>query len=281
MRRAPSALAVLIFLCGGGTPLRSEAGPWSGEASFWTAAEPVRIVHRIVPAGASGAEASRAMNRMEWMASSAPGLSTPAAAGQAPAPGDQAASAPAPPPPSRAADVLKFLAGGATGLCAHEAGHLAFDYTFDAGPGVRRVSFGPLPFFAITHDPLSPRREFTVSSAGFWVQELGNEILLTARPQLRGEHAPMAKGLLAFNVLTSMAYAGAAIAHAGPPERDTRSMAIFLGVDESAVGAMLLAPAVLDAVRYYRPAARWAMWASRGAKVATVLLVMRKGRTQD
>jgi len=279
--RTPTALGVLLLVCGGSTPLPSAAAPSSGEAAFWTAAEPVRIVHRIVPAGTTGAEASRAMDRMPWRESTAPGLTTPAAAGQALAPGDQAASAPAPAPPSRAADVLKFLAGGAFGLCAHEAGHLAFDYTFDAGPGVRRVSFGPLPFFAITHDPLSPRREFTVSSAGFWVQELGNEILLTARPQLRGEHAPMAKGLLAFNVLTSMAYAGAAIAHAGPPERDTRSMAIFLGVDESAVGAMLLAPAVLDAVRYYRPAARWAMWASRGAKVATVLLVMRKGRTQD
>ena len=85
----------------------------------------------------------------------------------------------------------------------------------------------------------------------------------------------MAKGLLAFNIVTSMAYAGAAIAHAGPPERDTRGIAISLGVDESAVGAMLLVPAVLDAVRYYRPAARWARWASRGAKVAAVLLVIR------
>ena len=35
-----------------------------------------------------------------------------------------------------------------------------------------------------------------------------------------------------------MAYAGAAIAHAGPPERDTRGIAISLGVDESAVGAV-------------------------------------------
>jgi hypothetical protein len=206
------------------------------------------------------------------------GAPRPSAAGQAPALDGQAA-APADPAPSRAADVAKFLAGGAIGLCAHEAGHLAFDYTFGAEPGIRKVNFGPLPFFAITHEPLSPRREFTVSSAGFWVQALGNEILLTARPQLRGEHAPMAKGLLAFNVLTSMAYAGAAIAHAGPPERDTRSMALFLGVDESAVGAMLLAPAVLDTVRYYRPAARWATWASRGVKVATVLLVMRKSGT--
>ncbi len=175
------------------------------------------------------------------------------------------------------ADAATFVAGAAIGFCAHEAGHLLFDYTFDANPGIKKVSFGPLPFFAITHDPISPRREFTVSSAGFWVQELGNEILLSTRPQLRSEHRPMAKGLLAFNVLTSVAYAGGAMAHAGPPERDTRSMAVFLGIDEAAVGAILLAPAVLDTVRYYRPNARWATWASRVVKVGMVVLVVKKG----
>jgi hypothetical protein len=190
------------------------------------------------------------------------------------APGTTTAS---PSTADRAAEVAKFLAGGAIGLVAHEAGHLAFDYTFDAGPGVKKVTFGPLPFFAITHEPLSPRREFTVASAGFWVQQLGNEILLTARPGLRGARAPMAKGLFAFNVLTSMAYAGGAFAQAGPPERDTRTMAAFLGVDEAAVGAMLLAPAVLDAVRYYRPNAAWAKWASRAAKIGMVVLVVKKG----
>jgi hypothetical protein len=186
-------------------------------------------------------------------------------------------SAPAPAAAGNlAADIAKFLAGGAIGLVAHEAGHLAFDYTFDASPGVKKVSFGPLPFFAITHEPLSPRREFTVASAGFWVQQLGNEILLTARPGLRATHAPMAKGLLAFNVITSVAYAGGAFAHAGPPERDTRTMALVLGVDEAVVGAMLLGPAVLDTVRYYRPQASWAKWASRAAKVAMVVLVAKR-----
>jgi hypothetical protein len=35
--------------------------------------------------------------------------------------------------------------------------------------------------------------------------------------------------------------------------------------------------AVLDTVRYYRPNARWAAWASRVVKVGMVLLVVRKG----
>jgi len=175
-------------------------------------------------------------------------------------------------------DVARFLAGGVVGLVAHEAGHVAFDYVFDAAPGVKRVHFGPLPFFAITHQPMSPRREFTVASAGFWVQQLGNEVLLSARPNLRRTHAPMAKGVFAFNVITSLAYAAGAFSHVGPPERDTRTMALFLGVDEAAVGAMLLGPAVLDSVRYCRPDATWAKWASRAAKVGMVILVVRRGR---
>ena len=55
-----------------------------------------------------------------------------------------------------------------------------------------------------------------ISSAGFWVQHGTNEWLLTRRPNLRRERAPFAKGVLAFNVLASMAYAGAALARTGP-----------------------------------------------------------------
>src|SRR5919199_3998635 len=100
------------------------------------------------------------------------------------------------------ADTVKFLAGGALGLGMHETGHLLFDEIFDAHPRVKGVHFGPFPFFAITHRPdLSPRREFTVSSAGFWVQQATNEWILTRHPNLRDEHAPLTKGLLTFNVL--------------------------------------------------------------------------------
>src|SRR4051812_12599005 len=114
-------------------------------------------------------------------------------------------------PPSdehRALDTVKFLAGGAAGLAIHETGHLIFDTVFDAGPGLKGVTFGPLPFFAITHrGDVSPRREFAISSAGFWMQELSSEWLLTKRPGLRETSAPVAKGLLAFNVLNSVGYA--------------------------------------------------------------------------
>jgi hypothetical protein len=168
---------------------------------------------------------------------------------------------------------LKFVGGAAVGLVAHEGGHLVFDALFDANPHVKTVHFGPFPFFAITHADVSARQEFVISSAGFWVQEGVDEILLTTRPGLRHERAPFTKGVLAFNVLASVGYAGAAFAHAGPAERDTRSMAVSLGVDEAWIGALILAPALLDAYRYFHPEARWAAWASRGVKIGSVLLV--------
>jgi hypothetical protein len=169
-----------------------------------------------------------------------------------------------------------FLAGGLAALAAHESGHLLFDGVFDVHPGVKKVSFHGVPFFAITHDVgLSTRREFVIDSAGFWVQEAANEAILTRRPNLHRERAPFTKGLVAFNVLASVAYAGTAFARTGPVERDTRGMADSLRWKEPYVGLLILVPAVLDAVRFYRPDARWAVWGSRGAKFAGVVLVLR------
>jgi hypothetical protein len=194
----------------------------------------------------------------------------------------QSSSADLPPSPAssdehRVIQSVKFLAGGALGLAVHESGHLLFDTVFDADARLQKVTFGPFPFFAITHrGDVSPRREFTISSAGFWMQDGSSEWLLTRRPALRKERAPVAKGLLAFNVLNSTGYAFVAFARAGPFERDTRGIADSVGIDERAIGALILAPAALDAIRYYNPDARWAKWASRAVKVGSVLLVVRR-----
>jgi hypothetical protein len=176
---------------------------------------------------------------------------------------------------NRVTSTVSFLGGAAVGLAAHEAGHLLFDGIFDANPGIKRVSFGGIPFFAITHDTMSRRKEFIIDSAGFWVQEATNEILLTGRPNLRKEHAPFTKGVFAFNVLVSVGYAGAAFGRVGPAERDTRGMAESLGWKEPYVGLLILVPAVLDIVRYYNPDARWATWGSRAAKIGGVALIAR------
>jgi hypothetical protein len=188
----------------------------------------------------------------------------------------EAARADSPPGVNRAASLGWFVAGAVVGLGAHEGGHLAFDVLFDADPGLKRVDFHGVPFFAITHrSGLPPGREFTIASAGFWAQHAGSEWLLTRRPRLRHERAPLAKGVLAFNVLASAAYAGAAFARTGPAERDTRGMGDAAGVDERWIGAVVLAPAVLDAWRYYRPGSRRAVWLSRAAKIGGVLLVVK------
>ena len=190
------------------------------------------------------------------------------------------AQQPPPAAPQRlsAADLAKFLAGAALGLGLHESGHVVLDVAFGASPGVRKVSAGFIPFFAITHHDVSPVREFAISSAGFWVQHATSEALLSRRPDLRSEHAPIAKGLLAFNVLTSVMYAGTAFVRHGPVQRDTRGMAISAGVPEPWIGVSLLVPATLDGARYFRPRSPWLRWTSRASKVAGAMLIVKAAR---
>lgn len=176
----------------------------------------------------------------------------------------------------RASTIAKFLAGGALGLAAHEGAHLVFNGIFDADPRLKRVDFHGIPFFAITpRADVSRRQAFVIASAGFWAQHATNEWILSRRPGIRGERAAVAKGVLAFNILASAAYAGAAFARTGPPERDTRGMAVGSQTDERIIGALVLAPAVLDAWRYYEPDRAWLKWTSRAVKVGTVFLVLR------
>jgi hypothetical protein len=192
---------------------------------------------------------------------------------------DLAQAAPEAQPSNNAAGgkgVTSFLAGGVLGLGAHEAGHLLANVVSGEKPGLRKVDFHGIPFFAVTHrSGLPPRREFVIASAGFWVQHAENEWLLGRRPNLHHARAPLAKGVFTFNVLTSVAYSGVAFARAGPVERDTRGMAAASRIDERWIGALVLAPAVLDAWRYFHPDAKWAAWMSRGVKVGMVVMVIR------
>jgi 23S rRNA maturation-related 3'-5' exoribonuclease YhaM len=116
-----------------------------------------------------------------------------------------------------AGDVAQFLLGGALGLGLHESGHVIAGAAFGANPGIKGIRYGFIPFFAITHDPVSPAREYTISAAGFWVQSLTSEWLLTRRPNLRDAHAPIAKGALAFDVLASAVYGVAEWPTSGRP----------------------------------------------------------------
>jgi hypothetical protein len=172
--------------------------------------------------------------------------------------------------------VLPFLGGAATAFVAHELSHVAADVAFGAQVSFKRVEFHGIPFFAVEHRAtVSRRQEYVISSAGFWSQHASSEWLLTRHPSLRTEHAPFAKGVLAFNVLTSTGYALAAFAETGPAERDTRSIAVGARLREPTVGVLILAPAALDVWRYYHPGQPAAVWVSRGIKIGLLALVTR------
>jgi hypothetical protein len=170
----------------------------------------------------------------------------------------------------------KVLLGGAAGLGIHESGHLIADWAFNEKVTIKKVDWKGIPFFALSHAPdLSPRREYVVSSGGFWAQYLYSEQILTHHPHLKDERSPFLKGMLTFHVVTSLVYAGAALAETGPIERDTRGMASSRRISERWIGVMVLAPSILDTYRYFNPDARWAAWASRASKMGTVLIVIK------
>ena len=177
--------------------------------------------------------------------------------------------------------VLRFLGGGAAGLVVHEAGHIATGLAMGADPGFKRLDYGFIPFFAITHDTVSRRREYLISSSGFHAQHLANELLLRRGSRaggLRASDGAFRKGWLTFNVATSAVYTAAAIGRFGAPERDTLGMARFAGdagVPEPVIGVMILVPAALDGVRYLCDDPAWARWTSRAVKTGLLLIAVR------
>ena len=174
--------------------------------------------------------------------------------GQEPVP--QAAPVPVP-DESRKAAFAKFLAGAAVGAGLHEAGHLA--------AGWKRYD-------------VSRRRAVATTSAGFWAQYLTSETVLTRHPQLRSERSSFLKGVIAFHLVTSAGYTVLAMTQSGPPGRDTLDMSRSIGVNEQWIGALVLAPAVVDGIRYLRPETRWAKWLSRGIKLGSVAMVFGLSR---
>lgn len=163
--------------------------------------------------------------------------------------------------------------GFVAGLTAHESGHVTVALGFRARPHMRGVDFHGIPFFAVAHTSGLPRRrEFIVSSAGFWAQHATSEAILTAHPALWRDGHWFETGFVAFGIATSATYAGAAWARVGPAERDTRSMAATLGVTEPVIGTLVLLPALLDGYRAWRPGSRRTAWVSRAVKVGFMLL---------
>ena len=141
-----------------------------------------------------------------------------------------------------------------------------FGAAFGAHPSVKPLHYGPIPFFRIDHNPVSRRKEFVITSAGFWMQHLDSEWILTSRPDLRHESSPLLKGIFGFDLATSAVYSTAAFGRFGPPERDTLGMSTSMGHDgipEPIIGALILAPRCSTAGAISHPEATWAKWMAR------------------
>jgi hypothetical protein len=180
-----------------------------------------------------------------------------------------------------------FLGGALTGFLAHESGHLFANLAYGNVPRLEGLTaFGFIPFFAITprincygevcydYDGNQfdggPRGKFIIVSAGYNVQHISSEVILTTEPWLRHRRAPFRKGWLAFNVLLSVGYALSSFTRTEDAHGDLRNSARTAGVQRDVFAAILIAPALLDTYRYFVPASRWAPWVSRGGK-ATML----------
>jgi hypothetical protein len=184
-----------------------------------------------------------------------------------------------------------FLAGALTGFLSHEAGHVMANLLQGNVPHFLSVKgFGFIPFFTVapriacyhSHCTKYDGSAFStgvpgkvaITSAGFNVQHVTDEFLLSFEPRLRYRVAPYRKGLLAFNLLLSVGYAISAITRIENREGDVTATAKLMGVPREAYASVLLAIAGLDMYRYFVPDSRWAPWVSRGSKVAFIGIVI-------
>jgi hypothetical protein len=171
---------------------------------------------------------------------------------------------------------IRWVGGFSLGLAIHESGHLVLGGALGVKPFLKGVDFHGVPFFAIDYrERLNSSQSLQLASAGFWTQYAASEWVLTRRPEIARDAAPFTKGVLAFHVLNSLGYTGAALLRTGPVERDSLGIARDLGVDERWVGVALLVPASLDVYRYYNPRRHWAAWLSRGVKLGLIVISIR------
>jgi hypothetical protein len=181
--------------------------------------------------------------------------------------------------------------GFVTGFLAHEAGHVVTNLMLGNVPEFEGfLVWGFLPFFAIapqidcvggvctkrSGEPFEagPRGKYAIVSAGYNVQHVTDEILLSRRPNLRYQDAPFHKGLLAFNIFLSGMYAVGSLTGIQDPHGDLAGMTRASGFHHVALSLLLLTPAGLDTYRYFVPDSRWAPWVSRGAKATFIGLTL-------
>lgn len=189
------------------------------------------------------------------------------------------------------ASVALTAAGFVSAFVVHEACHGVANLAMANVPTLEPVRFaGFLPFFAVSPniqcrdgtclkrngDPFvpGPRGYAFIVSSGILCQEITDEIILTEHPRIRHETSPFLKGMLLFNVATSVAYGIANLSGIEPPEGDVRGLDSAGRIPHGVFAALVLGTAALDVARYFLPDVDWLPWVSRGSKVVTVGVVV-------
>jgi len=190
-------------------------------------------------------------------------------------------------------DVGRFIAGGLTGFVIHETAHAAVAESLGLKP---RLEFRrkPVPFVVVDYDWVAVRdpsgkivgyidgdgyvvdywrqKRFAIASAGFNSQNLASEWILSVYPHLREESRPFLKGMLTFDILTSVGYA---LVGRKDHDGDVRGMSEALNVNDWTIAGIVALPAALDLYRYYHPESVWIPWMDRGAKAYLLGLSFR------
>jgi hypothetical protein len=200
---------------------------------------------------------------------------------------------PLPPPPltwARLFDVsnvpsfLLFAGGALSGLALHELGHVTANLGYGNVPSVQGIVVARfIPWFVIdarltyAHGTYYQRDGavfaggghgyYVINTAGFMVQNLGSEILLSAQPPLRYEHAPFAKGLLWMNMLLSIGYSTASLLGVEDVHGDIYGGSRHSGYPSGLIAGVVLSNGALDLLRYMFPRNPWLPWLSRASKV--------------
>jgi len=175
------------------------------------------------------------------------------------------------------------IGGLAVAFVAHEMGHVLVNLFYGNVPSFEGLRYaGFIPFFRISPnvrcnpdgcfdsngDPFKGGRTgvYLITSAGFNIQHIVNEIILSIDPHVQHHRAPFIKGMLFFNFSLSIGYALSTWFQIKPPVGDIDGMANASQLNPNWVALMVVIPTGLDIVRFFLPDAKWAPWVSRTSK---------------
>jgi len=168
------------------------------------------------------------------------------------------------------------------GFLAHEAGHVLMNLAYGNVPNLEGLRYaGFVPFFRISSgvscnaDGCFKNGEefkggrtgvYLITSAGFNMQHIINEVLLSLGPNLQHHRSPFQKGILFFNPSLSLGYGLSTWFQVKPPVGDIQGMAGAAQINPNWVALMVFIPTGLDIYRFFCPKSKWAPWVSRGSK---------------